>query len=202
MSAASENRPSAALATTDRCTLRANRRQRWAGKTRPMTGSSSGELNKPTHRSPSVRSEAARREASILLVPHLRSNRSWPPADGPRPTFAAMAFLPARNQGGDGRPRRNDARVTDDPYVPAGQSRRACRGPDHSTRCMTAGDRDGLGRGFEAVPPDLSLRHQCAAPTIGASAAWMRAPCSESIIEPSRSPKRASCTPLTMYCQR
>ena len=35
-----------------------------------------------THTSPSTRSEAARRQALIFHIPHLRSCRSWPTADG------------------------------------------------------------------------------------------------------------------------
>lgn len=54
---------------------------------------------------------------------------------------------------------------------------------------------------IHAFPRGLLSAIQCIAPTMGASAALIRAPCWALIIEPSTSTKRASCTPVTMYCQ-
>jgi len=48
--------------------------------------------SKPTHTSPSAPSEAARRPARTLQVPHLRSCRSWPPAVGHKRVLTSGSF--------------------------------------------------------------------------------------------------------------
>jgi hypothetical protein len=66
-------------------------------RARPAAAHQDRQLALTTHRSPSVGSEAARRQGRIPHAPYLRSGRSWAPAVGHEPSLPTRSkILPQR----------------------------------------------------------------------------------------------------------